>query len=181
MAPKTAPIPSIHVTHELLEFAMMQAFASAPSGPLVIGICAHRCVTSISSYMHSRHIAYSVFSVVDLQCLPLQSLFRKTHDIDGGTMQYHFNLPNRFALILDPDTIESVVKRAEKLDLPRRECHPLDRYNGRRANADLAKYDAEVDAAAMTEEELESVDALTDTASAPSSAESAEDGDDKDF
>ena len=96
-------------------------------------------------------------------------------------MQYHLNLPNRFALILDPDTIESVVKRAEMLNLPRRECHPLDRYNGRRANADLAKYDAEVEAAAMAEEELESVDAVIEANCAPTSVESDEDGDDKDF
>ena len=102
-------------------------------------------------------------------------------------MQYHFNLPNRFALILDSDTIESVVKRAEMLNLPRRECHPLDCYNGRRANADLAKYDAEVEAAAMAEEELESVDALIEASCAPTSAEVDEvdevdeDDDDKDF
>jgi hypothetical protein len=77
------------------------------------------------------------------------------------------NLPNRFALILDPDTIENALKRAAGLNLPRRECRPLDRYTGRRVSADLAKYDAEVEAAPMADEEIEAIDAMIDASRAP--------------
>lgn len=77
-------------------------------------------------------------------------------------MEPSLSLSNRFAMILDPDTIRSVVAHAEQLKLSRRECHPLDRYRGGRANAALAKYDAEVDAAPAADEELDVIEAVLD-------------------
>ena len=54
-------------------------------------------------------------------------------------------LPSRYALILDPVEIRKVLRKVESLDLPRRECHPLDRYTGKKVNSDLARYDAAVE------------------------------------
>jgi len=84
-------------------------------------------------------------------------------------MEHCLNLPNRYAMILDTETIRAAVAHAAQLNLSRRECHPLDRYRGKCANADLLKFDAEADAAPLTTEELEyveAVDAALDT-SAP--------------
>ena len=69
-------------------------------------------------------------------------------------MNHSLNLPNRFAMILDTEAIKSVIAHAAELNLPRRECHPLDRYRGTYANAVLAKYDAEVDATPLANEDL---------------------------
>jgi hypothetical protein len=75
-------------------------------------------------------------------------------------MEHCLNLPNRFAMILDTETIKGVIAHAAELKLPRRECHPLDRYRGTCANAALAKYDAEVDAAPLANEELDIIEAV---------------------
>ena len=85
-------------------------------------------------------------------------------------------LPSRYALILDPIEIRKVLRKVESLDLPRRECHPLDRYKCKKVSADLAKYDAAVergfvdDEPVLVEEHLES----------PRSRACAEEDDDQD-
>ena len=50
-------------------------------------------------------------------------------------------LPSRYALILDPTAIRKALKKVESLNLPRRECRPLDRYTGPKASLDLARFD----------------------------------------
>ncbi|MFM9968320.1 MAG: hypothetical protein ACKVQK_07985 [Burkholderiales bacterium] len=60
-------------------------------------------------------------------------------------MKATHSLPARYALILDPAEIRKVLRKVELLDLPRRECHPLDQYRGKKVNADLARYDAAID------------------------------------
>ena len=61
-------------------------------------------------------------------------------------------LSSRYALILDPAEIRKVLRKVEALNLPRRECHPLDRYKGKKVSADLARYDAAVDRGFVDEE-----------------------------
>ena len=77
-------------------------------------------------------------------------------------MEACLKLPNRFAMILDPEAIKGAIAHAEELKLTRRECHPLDRYRGRGSNAALASYDAEVDAAPNADEELDVIEAVLD-------------------
>jgi hypothetical protein len=79
-------------------------------------------------------------------------------------MEHCLNLPNRYAMILDTETIKRVVAHAAELKLPRRECHPLDRRRGKDANAALAKYDAEVDAAPPGNEELDIIETVAEAA-----------------
>ena len=62
--------------------------------------------------------------------------------------------PNRFALILDKDTIKSALERAAQLNLKPRVCRPLDTYTGKAYNSDLRSYDEAVEAAAIAEEDL---------------------------
>jgi len=77
-------------------------------------------------------------------------------------MEHDLNLPNRYAMILDIETIKGVLAHAEQLKLPRRVCHPLDRYRGKCANPALAEYDAEVDAAPLEDEELDIIEAVVE-------------------
>jgi len=77
-------------------------------------------------------------------------------------MEHCLNLPNRYAMILDTEMIRGVIAHAATLKLPRRECRPLDRYRGNCANAALAKYDAEVDAAPLANEELDIIEAVVE-------------------
>jgi hypothetical protein len=67
------------------------------------------------------------------------------------------SLPSRYALILDPAEIRKVLSKIEALHLPRRECHPLDRYTGKKVGADLARYDAEIDKGSIDDEPLQEV------------------------
>lgn len=92
-------------------------------------------------------------------------------------MEHCLNLPNRYAMILDTEMIKGVIAHAAELKLPRRECHPLDRYRGKCANTALAKYDAEVDAATLANEELDIVEAVVEAAdtSVPEDADFADD------
>jgi hypothetical protein len=92
-------------------------------------------------------------------------------------MEHGLNLSNRYAMILDTEAIKGVIAHAAALKLPRRECHPLDSYRGQGANAALAKYDAEVDAAPAANEDLDVVDAVLETAGA-ALAEDADFGED---
>lgn len=62
------------------------------------------------------------------------------------------SLPSRYALILDPAEIRKVLSKIEALQLPRRECHPLDRYTGKKVGAELARYDAEIDRGLIDDE-----------------------------
>jgi hypothetical protein len=59
-----------------------------------------------------------------------------------------------FAMLFDPALVRAVAERAAQLDLPRHVCRPLDRYAGSRVNADLAAFDAAVESALVTEEEM---------------------------
>lgn len=93
-------------------------------------------------------------------------------------MERCLNLPNRYAMILDTEMIKSVIAHAEELKLPRRECRPLDGYRGKRANAALAKYDAEVDAAPLANEELDIVDAALEAVDSSACEDADFDGDD---
>jgi hypothetical protein len=74
-------------------------------------------------------------------------------------MERCLSLPNRYAMILDTEMIKGVIAHAAELKLPRRECRPLDGHRGKCTNAALAKYDAEVEAAPVANEELDIVDA----------------------
>lgn len=89
-------------------------------------------------------------------------------------------LPNRYALIVDTDTIRAVLERAARLNLPRRECHPLDRSPDRRANSALDKYDAEIETAMLATGEMDAIDALIESIRDPQSGEAVS-GDDEDF
>lgn len=77
-------------------------------------------------------------------------------------MEHGLNLPNRFAMILDHETIQDALKRAAEWKLPRRECHPLDLHTSRRVSRDLEKFDAEIEAAPMTDDELDLTDVTGD-------------------
>ena len=92
-------------------------------------------------------------------------------------MEHCLKLPNRYAMILDIETIKGVIAHAAELKLSRRECHPLDRYRGKCANAALAKYDAEVDAAPLANEELDIIEAVVEAedASVPENPDFADD------
>jgi hypothetical protein len=93
-------------------------------------------------------------------------------------MQQCLNLPNRYAMILDTEMIKSVVAHAAELKLPRRECHPLDRYHGGCANTVLAKYDAEIDAALLAKDELDDAEATIAAVQAAVSDDADYDDDD---
>ena len=84
-------------------------------------------------------------------------------------MNHSLNLPNRYAMILDTEAINRVIAHAAELKLPRRECHPLDRYRGSCANAALAKYDAEVEAAPLAGEELNVIESSIEAEGSSSS------------
>ena len=58
-----------------------------------------------------------------------------------------------FEALFDPMVARAAAARAAQWNLPRHECHPLDRYPGRRKAADLAKFDEEIELAAVPEEE----------------------------
>jgi len=76
-------------------------------------------------------------------------------------MERSLNAPNRYALIIDAETIAEALKRTAQWDLPGRVCRPLDHRAGKCANVELARYDAEVDKAPLTDEELDMINAMT--------------------
>lgn len=78
-------------------------------------------------------------------------------------MEQCLNSPNWYAMILDSESIRGAIAHAAELKLPRRVCRPLDRYRGTCANAALAKYDAEVDAAPLADERLDLIEAIVET------------------
>jgi hypothetical protein len=64
-------------------------------------------------------------------------------------------LPFSYAALFDPAVALAAAKRAEHWNLPRHICHPLDHYTGRRASAVLSVFDAAVDSAPISEDDLE--------------------------
>ena len=69
-------------------------------------------------------------------------------------------IANSYATLFDPVVARAVAARAAQWNLPRHDCHPLDRYPGRKVAADLAAYDAEVELAPTLDEDL--IDVLDD-------------------
>ena len=61
------------------------------------------------------------------------------------TINIQTTQPSPFALLMDRDAIRAAIGRAARLDLPRRECRPLDRYTGKRVSMDVARYDEEIE------------------------------------
>lgn len=72
-------------------------------------------------------------------------------------------LAPRWALLVDPAAALSVIERVSKLELPRRSCRPLDRWRPQPKNAELAQFDAAVEAAV----EAEAASELDSAASEP--------------
>jgi hypothetical protein len=60
-------------------------------------------------------------------------------------------LAQRWAVLVDPAAAQSVIERISKLELPRRSCRPLDRWRAKSANAELAQFDAAIEAAVEAE------------------------------
>jgi hypothetical protein len=63
-------------------------------------------------------------------------------------------MQSSFAMLFDPAVALAAAKRAAQWDLPRHICHPLDHYHGARVNSALAAYDAAVDLAPLSEDEM---------------------------
>jgi len=61
-------------------------------------------------------------------------------------------LPNHFDHLFGGVVLEEALRKAQGWKLNSRVCHPLDRPNRRAAAADLARFDAEIDAEATGEE-----------------------------
>ena len=74
-------------------------------------------------------------------------------------MEYAPATTQAWALLLDPAAAHSIIERVSKLKLPRRICRPLDRRRERIDNSELAKFDAEVEAA--VEVEVSNVDLIS--------------------
>ena len=69
-------------------------------------------------------------------------------------MKHTMPKQSSYATLFDPVIARAVAARAAQWDLPRKVCHPLDRYPGRRVAAALAAFDAQVELAPGPEEEL---------------------------
>jgi hypothetical protein len=59
-----------------------------------------------------------------------------------------------YAALFDPVVARAAAARAAKWDLPRHECHPLDRYAGKRVAADLAAFDEAIELAPVAADEI---------------------------
>ena len=57
----------------------------------------------------------------------------------------------RWTLLLDPAATQTAIERISKLELPRKICRPLDRKREKIENAELALFDAEIEAAVDAE------------------------------
>lgn len=55
--------------------------------------------------------------------------------------------PNHFAHLFGGVVVEDALRKAEGWKLNSRVCHPLDRPNRKAKAAELARFDAEIDAA----------------------------------
>ena len=58
-----------------------------------------------------------------------------------------------FAMLHDPAAVLAAAERAEKWNLPRRICRPLDRRAAKLVNPEVAAYDADVEDAQLDDEE----------------------------
>lgn len=70
-------------------------------------------------------------------------------------MNQSMHAPLSFAQLIDPSSVMAAVERAEKWDLPRRICRPLDRRTAMLVNAEVAAYDASVEETTLLEDEVE--------------------------
>jgi hypothetical protein len=59
-----------------------------------------------------------------------------------------------YAALFDPVVARAAAARAAQWNLPRHECHPLDKYAGRRVAADLAAFDETIERAALADDEI---------------------------
>lgn len=66
-------------------------------------------------------------------------------------MEETLALAPRWALLVDPAAARAVIERISKHELPRRTCRPLDGKSRQTGNAELAQFDAALDAAAEVE------------------------------
>lgn len=57
-----------------------------------------------------------------------------------------------FAQLFEPAVVQAAAQRAAKLDLPRRICRPLDRRVVVAVSAEVAAFDATVEAMAINDE-----------------------------
>ncbi len=65
----------------------------------------------------------------------------------------HIDIPQySFAQLIDPALVQAAAERAARWNLPRRICRPLDRRVVVPISADVAAYDATVEAAVIEEE-----------------------------
>ena len=94
-------------------------------------------------------------------------------------METSIRLPQRYAVIIDPYAIREMLEKLNRLDLPRRQCHPLDRYTGRKAALEQASFDAQVEAEGdMSKDELDEICDAMDAVCAADGSEADEDGQD---
>jgi hypothetical protein len=93
-------------------------------------------------------------------------------------MNHAMPMQSSFAALFDPSVARAAVERAARWNLPRRICHPLDHFTGKRASADLAAFDAEVDRAPIPETELPEDSLVTAKAMGASAGSDFEDDDD---
>lgn len=70
-------------------------------------------------------------------------------------MNQSMTAPLSFAQLIDPASVMAAVERADKWDLPRRICRPLDRRAAMLVNAEVAAYDASVEETTLLEDEVE--------------------------
>jgi len=69
-------------------------------------------------------------------------------------MQQAMSTQYSFAMLLEPEIVAAAAQRAEKWDLPRRICRPLDRIVAQRVSAEVAAYDATVEDTVTAEDDL---------------------------
>ncbi len=72
-------------------------------------------------------------------------------------MKQTMPMQSSFAMLFDPAVARAAAERAAKWDLPRHICRPLDHYRNSRINSALAAYDAEIELAPVSEEEMHEV------------------------
>ena len=70
-------------------------------------------------------------------------------------MKQSISLQSSYAALFDPAIAREVAARAARWNLPRHECHPLDRYTGKRVAAELAAYDDAVESAPVGADEAD--------------------------
>lgn len=91
-------------------------------------------------------------------------------------MKQAMPVQSSFAMLFDPALARAAAEHAAKWDLPRYICRPLDQYRGSRVNSALAAYDAEVELAPVSEEEIHEV-LMSAVSSAHRAAEAEGDAD----